>query len=201
MAVSFEQTVIFLRDHVLARLFADLGRQVPVVEVVFFPDMKHAPMARIDGSALNEKQAAALEAASLFAMVRMPNLAFAITPEQFARISEQFPPSSTTVDGQTSEDDINELVRAYLRDHSAEIQEWVLWEIEIDDRDSIVIRLLPKKQSHGKKPPLQFGVVRVEFVSEGIAADGEALLRAFDAAKQERILFLRYLRNILGHEL
>lgn len=193
--VDFKQFVFSEKDTLLKTVRKQLKHRKPtIVDVIFFPGFDHSPMVRIDGTGMTIEAAIEIEAASPFTMVRIPELAGAISDQKFSKLvawakNSNYEPLS--VSGRA----LVESATNFLQENNIDISSQTIWEIECDG-DDITIRLVPVEGAADRETRMVDGV-RVEHISSLDNERAIAMLNVFDAAKEQKQLFLEFLRGLV----
>lgn len=163
---------------------------LPVIETILFPDFRHAPIVRVDGSGMSVDDAARIEAFSPLAMVRLPE--FARAPSHFSVIQTELNlPDHAPEDSRA--DELAAGVRAVAANHGVDLNGWRFWEIEIEN-DEVKARFVTSSQP--AREAVTIDGITLEFYTDFSPADCAGLLAIFDHAKRIKQPFLPFLASL-----
>ncbi len=162
---------------------------LPIIEVILFPDFNHAPLLRVDGTGMSIEDAARIEAAAPLAIVRLPEFARLPSPQQFATIKQKLNLAEPTP-GNTQTNQLENIAFKVASANNIDLSNWLFWEIEITD-NNITARFVTSSAS--PRDTIELDGIIFEFVTTLNPEQCNILLAAFDYAKQNRKPFFPFL--------
>ncbi|MBN1585212.1 hypothetical protein JW899_02475 [Candidatus Uhrbacteria bacterium] len=192
-----------LKEHIRAlseQVRQQVGGKISgllIIDTIFFPGHDHAPMIRVDGGSLKEKEMAHIDSSDERLFVRIPELAGLHPSDFYRKVLNKYPEASVRLVAEAKYGrELESAIRNGLKGRVNDIDELFLWEVDVDGRGNIAVRFIGIDERAEHREPIGFGSLRVEFVSEISSNEGRAMLHVFDESKRVGRPYMQYVGEI-----
>lgn len=167
-------------------------KQLPVVDVIFFPFFGHKPLVRIDGDTLSSRVAQRLTyVPQIFVRTKNNAKQFLQTYKNIVRQNKNRAVRLKQSRGTLFDKQCLAFAREISLKTQAIVRGYCLWEIDVDFYTTkITLRYIPRGRTTLRQKKFKRGIFCVERNNTPTVAEARLLLRLLDETKQHKRNFL-----------